>query len=183
MSVKPLYERFGIDIEGILQTIMSNYPGSKIFGNFDPDPNEFRVHIEYLGKTDNLKFDASMLSYRDFMAEVRLAVIEALERMKLDEENISDSAFKRLFDICKAYGVDVNIRPMTINHNICRVRVFKDKQALDYLIDLDEIAQSVMPMDEAFITRIGMAAKELSNNIHGFDVGSVNDLTIKEENV
>lgn len=95
----------------------------------------------------------------------------------------TNSVFKRLFNICKTYDASVNIRPMTINHNICRVRVLKDKQALDYLIDIDEIAQSVMPMDEAFITRIDMAAKELSNNIHGFDVGSVGELTIKEENV
>ena len=96
-------------------------------------------------------------------------------------DNSSDGMFKRLFDICKTYDMSVNIRPMTINHNVCRVRVLKDDQALDYLIDLDEIAQVKMPMDDVFITRIDMAAKELSNDIHGFDLGSVDELTIKEE--
>lgn len=185
MSAKPLYGRF--DVIDLLQDIMSDYPGSKIFGHFEPDPNEFRVHIEYLGETDNLKIDASMLGYRDFIAEVKFCVTDSLAKMELDNEQYinspADSMFKRLFDICKTYDASVAIRLTRASDDICCVRVLKNKQALDYLIDLDEIAQSVVPIDEAFINRIDMAAKELSNNIHGFDLGSVDELTIKEENV
>lgn len=181
MSVKPLYERF--DIDDILQNIMSNNPGSKIFGYFDLDPNTFRVHIEYLGKVNNIVLDASQLGYRDFISELVYRINKVLRKMEIYTENNADSIFKRVFDICKTYGVSVNIRPTTVSEDICCVRVLKDKQALDYLIDLDEITQQKMPMDEAFITRIDMAAKELSNNIHGFDLGSVSELTIKEENV
>lgn len=185
MSVKPLWERF--DIDDMLQNIMSNNPGSKIFGHFDLDPNEFRVHIEYLGKVDNIVLDASQLGHRDIIAELVYRINKVLRKIEIDAEhyteNNTDSIFKRVFDICKTYGVSVNIRPTTVSEDICCVRVLKDKQALDYLIDLGEITQQKMPMDEAFITRIDMAAKELSNNIHGFDLGSVSELTIKEENV
>lgn len=185
MCAKPLYERF--DIDDILQNIMSNNPGSKIFGHFDLDPNEFRVHIEYLGKVNNIVLDASQLGHRDFITELVYMVNKALRKMEIDAEhdteNRTDSIFKRVFDICKTYDVNISIRPTTVSEDICCVRVLKDKQALDYLIDLGEIAQQKIPMDEAFITRIDMAAKELSNNIHGFDLGSVSELTIKEENV
>lgn len=189
MSYKSLYEM--PDIDDILQAVTSNYPGSRIYTRFNVDSNKFDVFIEYLGQTCRLKFDVSEVAYRSGIEGIISKVNVALEKIHLSfgysndvsTNNNTDSMFKRLFDICKTYGVDVNIRPMTINHNICRVRVLKDDQALDYLIDLDEIAQSKIPMDEAFITRIDMAAKELSNNIHGFDLGSVNELTIKEENI
>jgi hypothetical protein len=169
MSAKSLWERF--DIDDILQNIMSNNPGSRIFGNFDPDPNEFRVHIEYLGKVNNIVLDTSQLGHRDFIAELLYMVNKALRKIEIDAEhdtkNNTDSIFKRVFDICKTYDVSINIHTTTVSEDICCVRVLKDKQALDYIIDLGEIIQQKMPMDEAFITRIDMAAKELSNERGG----------------
>ena len=150
MSAESLYEF--LDIDYLIQPIISNYPGSRIYTQVNIDSN-VNIHRS-LGYSK----DAST-------------------------GNNTDSIFKRVFDICKTYGVSFNIHPTTVSDDICCVRVLKDKQALDYLIDLGEIAQQKMPMDEAFITRIDMAAKELSNNIHGFDLGSVSELTIKEENV
>lgn len=188
MSVKSLYE--ALDIDDMLQTVISNYPGSTTYTQYNVDSNKFEVLIEYLGQTCRLKFDISEVAYRSGIEGIMGKVNIALENIRrsfgysndVSTDNNTGDMFKRLFDICKTYDVDVNISPMTINHNICRVRVLKDKQALDYLIDLDEIAQYAMPMDEAFITRIDMAAKELNNTIHGFDAGSVNELIIKEEN-
>ena len=167
------------------------YPGSTTYTQYNVDSNKFDVLIEYLGQTCRLKFDVSEVTYASGIQGIMSKVNIALENIRrsfgysndVSTNSPADSMFKRLFDICKTYDVSVNIRPMTINHNICRVRVLKDDQALDYLIDLDEITQSIMPMNEAFITRIDMAAKELSNNIHGFGIESVNELTIKEENV
>lgn len=189
MSFKSLYET--LDIDGMLQAVTSNYPGSRIYTQFNIDLNKFDVHIEYLGQVDRLKFDVSEVSYRSGIEGIISKVNIALEKIHrsfgyfnvVSTNNNTDSVFKQVFDICKTYDVSVNIRPTTVSEDICCVRVLKDKQALDYLIGLGEIAQQKMPMDEVFITRIDMAAKELSNNIHGFDLGFVSELTIKEENV
>lgn len=173
------------DIDMVLQTVISSYPGSKIYTQFDIDWNKFVVLIEYLGQVIRLKFDISEIEHRAGIARVISTVTDALEKTKLGEEqrtdSPSDNTFKCLFDICKTYDVSINIRRMAINRNICCVRVLKDGHSKYYMLDLDETARVKIPTDEAIITRLDMAAKELSNNIYGFDVGSVNKLAIKED--